>query len=338
MPGATRLSAQGVELALREHLETSPAAEHLAAMARSAGQAARCHLVLAANVCTAALRAIAWALCTAPQVLVRPSRRDPVVAELLCRGLQELQAKDSAVGNIALVTELDAKPGDEVHLYGSDASLASIRARLPATVRVRAHGTGLGLAVVANGAPLEQAAVAVAADVAPFDQRGCLSPRVALVQGGPARAEQFARALHEALSELGLRVPRGPLDDREQSDLARFRATAEPLGPFLLGPEHAVALDQAPRALLLPPALRCVLVAPCEPTEVPALVGPWSRYVAALGGVGPHGDRGELGRALTAACPGARCSALGRMQKPPLDGPADLRPTSQWAAEPALGR
>ncbi len=76
------LSAEGVALALGAHLETHPAPEHLAALLASAGRAPGCHVVLAANVCTAALRALAVAVATAPRVSVRPSRRDPSLARM----------------------------------------------------------------------------------------------------------------------------------------------------------------------------------------------------------------------------------------------------------------
>ena len=78
------LSREGIELALTEHLEVSPTREEIDALLRaSEGRgAARCHVVIAANVCTSALRAIAVGLATARSVVVRPSSRDPVHAEM----------------------------------------------------------------------------------------------------------------------------------------------------------------------------------------------------------------------------------------------------------------
>jgi hypothetical protein len=51
------------------------------------------------------------------------------------------------------------------------------------------------------------------------------------------------------------------------------------------------------------------------------LLGPWSRAITAIGAAGA----GPLVDAVLALLPGARRSPLGVMQRPPLDGPVDLR-------------
>lgn len=315
------LSAEGLELSLGEHLESCPAPADLDALLRGASPAPRCHLVLSANVCTAAVRAVACAVASAPKVLVRPSRRDPALASLLVR---ELAADPAFPGEVALVAEIAPEPGDEVHLYGSDESLAAVAARLPPGAVVRAHGTGLGVAVI-EGA-IEPAAEALGRDVVAFDQRGCLSPRAALVHGD---AEAFAEALHRALGALGERVPRGPLEVDTAAEITRYRGTLEAIGTYRAGPHHAVGVDPSPRALVLPPPARVVHVVPASPADVDALLGPWAPFLTV---VGADAD-GELARAIRALAPRARNAALGEMQRPPLDGPVDLR----LAASPAAG-
>ena len=62
---SSSLSPQGIELALTEHLELTPSAADIQRLLTRTGRAPRCHVVLAANVCTAALRAIAVAVATA---------------------------------------------------------------------------------------------------------------------------------------------------------------------------------------------------------------------------------------------------------------------------------
>ena len=96
----------------------------------------------------------------------------------------------------------------------------------------------------------------------PFDQRGCLSPRAALVEGGAARAAAFARALHDALDALAARVPRGSLDASTTAEIALYRATIQAVGELCEGRDHVVGLDPEPRALVLPPAARVVHVVP----------------------------------------------------------------------------
>src|SRR5690606_28472283 len=129
---------------------------------------------------------------------------------------------------------------------------------------------------------------------------GCLSPRiVAAPVDGP---ERIARALHEALSSWGERVPRFALTAPDRAALRRAQATYAAIGAFLEGPHHAVACDPTPRSIDLLPPLR-------EPVR-PA--------ITCIGGEGP------LAEALHAMTR-VRRAPLGAMQKPPLDGPVDLR-------------
>ena len=129
---------------------------------------------------TAPLRAIAFGCATAAEVLVRPSRRDPVVAELALTALAEDPAFADAGGRASRVGEVtpeDLRAGDELHVYGSDEAVGSYAARLASGARLRAHGAGFGAALVGPECDVSAAAEALARDVVPFDQRGCLSPR-----------------------------------------------------------------------------------------------------------------------------------------------------------------
>jgi len=318
LPAASGLSPAGVELALSEHLETQPTDDEIDRLIGRCGRATRCGVVLAANVCTAPLRAIACALATAPEVWVRPSRRDPVVAELLVGALADRGLC------IEIAQNIEARAGDELHLYGSDESLNEIVAALPAGAHVRRHGSGMGIALVLPEASLDQAATALGQDVLPFDGRGCLSPRFALVEGEPERAEQLAKQLHEVLERVARRVPRGAVD-HGASELASFRAAYELAGRVFSGDGHLVAFDPAPQALLLPPPQRCLTVVPIGAATLGSLLSPWSEYVTTIG-VLPHcASASKLLSAVNAFCPHARCSILGQMQKPPFDGPVDLR-------------
>jgi hypothetical protein len=322
MPDATGLSAQGVELALAEHLETE-APDGLRALVAACGKAPRCIVVLASNVCTAAARAIAVAAATATHVEVRPSRRDPVLAEILVRELRGDAAFLAAAGSIDLVESVSPTAGDELHLYGSDETIQRIVGSLPPGVSVRAHGTGFGVAAVGAAIEVDEAARLLARDVIAFDQRGCLSPRFALVEGSRARLDAFAEALDRALDELGEAVPRGVLDATTQAELALYRRALEATGRFVSGRSHALGIDDDPVGLLLPPAARVVHVAGVGPRGA-ALVAPWAQWLTAIGTAG----KPELAHTLCARAPHARTLELGKMQKPPLDGPVDLRASS----------
>ncbi|HHH31009.1 MAG TPA: proline dehydrogenase [Polyangiaceae bacterium] len=320
------LSPEGVALALDEHLETEVSDTELEALL-DVDASSRCHLVLAANVCTAPLRAIACALASSATVFVRPSRRDPVVTELLAHALDE----DAAfTGTVALVDRIEPATGDAVHVYGRDETIATYRSQLPDGARLHGHGTGLGVAVVESNADLIDAAVAFATDLVPFDGRGCLSPRVVLVAGDPrtpaARARAFAIAAAEALARLGERVPRGPLQAPDAAALRQYADTMTAIGEAFEGPHHLLGLDLDPHesgeTLPVGPALRCALVLPVLAGLLPEGLPPLASSVTAIGSAGD----GLLTEAIAALAPRARRSPLGRMQRPPLDGPVDLRP------------
>jgi len=321
LPAATGLSPESVELALSEHLETRPSDDDLVALLERATTAPRCHVVLSANVCTAALRAIAIACATSPRVLAKPSRRDPVVAELCARALTEDPCFSEAGGSIELEREASPSAGDELHVYGSDETIAAIRSSLVGGVVLRAHGAGFGVAIVGEAADLDEAARSLARDVVPFDQRGCLSPRVALVIGALDRASRFVRSLARELAIWSQRAPRGALTPGDEADLRRYLATVAALGASLEGEGFAVGLDESPRALVLPPPARAVHVVPATPADLAPLLAPWASKIAAIGVAESPGSKPSI----AALSPGARVSKLGRMQRPPLDGPVDLR-------------
>ncbi|EYF02336.1 acyl-CoA reductase [Chondromyces apiculatus] len=321
LPATSGLSPEGVELALTAHLETHATDTHLRSLLSTTAQAPRCQVVLSANVCTAALRALAVATATAPRVSARPSRRDPVVAELVARALLD-DARFQGSIEIVQTPALPGLPGDELHVYGTDATVALLAEKAGPGVVVRGHGTGMGIAVVDAAADVAEAARAIADDVVPFDQRGCLSPRVVLVEGPSLRAESLARALHQELDRAGGKVPRGPLDDATRSEISLYRATIETIGTWWEGCHHGVGLDPDPRALMLPPPARVVHVVPSLAERIGDLLKPWMALISAVGG---DGD-GHLLEAVLHQLPHARRSALGQMQRPPLDGPVDLRP------------
>ena len=254
----------------------------------------------------------ALALAQAPRVAVRASRREPTMATLLF---------EASRGAFRLVEELAPSPGDHVWAYGSDDTLAALRGELPAGVVLHGHGNGFGVAVLdAEAGELAAAAKALARDVALFDQRGCLSPRVALVRGQPEGAQSFARALAAGLAELQHDVPRGALSNSEASDLTRYRDTMTYAGEVFHAGKGVVGLDLLGNVLLAPVG-RNVHVT--RVTDLSAALAGLGDAVAAVGISGPLADVARK------ALPGARQSPLGAMQTPPLDGPVDRRPSAE---------
>jgi acyl-CoA reductase-like NAD-dependent aldehyde dehydrogenase len=303
---STGLSPAGVRFGFRV-LETDPPASDLAALHAAAHSAESVHVILSANVFVAPLRAIAWALALSPRVTVRPSRRDPHLALALHAEAPEL---------FTLTPERapsEVESG-EVHAYGHADSLARIRAALRPGVRMWAHGPGMGVGVVGSDADLALAAAALAEDVVLFDQRGCLSPRVVLALGTARRAEAFAFELASALDALDACVPRGALSDDEREEAARWTDALTYGGDLITGRACRIGVS---RTLLVPPTGRHVLVVPCTREEAPHLTASLAPATTVLGATSD-----EL---FVLAPPHARRARFGRMQRPPLDGPVDLR-------------
>ncbi len=308
----TGLTAEGVELGFQS-LEREASEDELGALVCWAGDASRVHVLLSANVFVAPLRAIAIARAAAPVVTVRPSPRDPVVGRALVEAVRDPR--------LTVVEERDVTwlRDGEIHVYGRDETLASVRAAAAAGVVVRGHGPGMGVAVVTAAAKLEEAADALARDVVAFDQRGCLSPRIAFVEGDAARARSFAGAMHQALGAWEARVPRGELSNEERTEIAIWRDTLAFAGELHAGSAHSVAVGRSASPSAVPPAGRNLVVrAFGSAEELRGALAPLAAHVVSVGT-----DDVERARAL--APPHARLATLGRMQMPPLDGPVDRR-------------
>jgi hypothetical protein len=306
----TGLTPEGVELGF-SCLEREADDVQLGALVAAAVEAPAVRVILSANVFVAPLRAIALARAASDRVTIRPSPRDPTLARALIEA-----CADPA---IALADDRDAATvtAGEIHVYGRDETVAAVRAAARSGVRVVGHGAGLGVAFVSAAARLEDAAEAIASDVVPFDQRGCLSPRLVLVDGPQARAQALAAALHERLDRWGARVPRGLVSREEQEEAVRWREALLFAGRTWSGSSHTVGLAPAGAPLALPPPGRHVHVAAVDgPGGARDALAPLARFVVTVGTDGP---------ALGPPVAHARPAALGRMQRPPLDGPVDRR-------------
>ena len=320
LPAATGLSEAGVELGLSRHLETSASDEDLERLVARAGNAPRVHVLLSANVFVAVVRAVALAVAASRSVRVRPSSREAVMAPLLHRA-----AADATGGApFAICERVESSPGDVMHVYGRLETIDAVERESRPGVRVVGYGPGFGVALVdARSDPLPLAAERLSWDVIAFDQRGCLSPRVALVHGSVADAEAFADRLAAALDERDRQVPRGALTGDERREQALYHRTMSAVGRCHAGATFIVGVDPAPRALMLPPSGRHVHVARIEETsDLARLLEPFQNAVTCVGRNDPESS---MTRSLVTLLRGARSLPLGRMQSPPLDGPVDLR-------------
>jgi hypothetical protein len=306
----TGLSPAGIEAGLRDSLETQPSGSELQALCASVAAAPRVWVLLSANVFVAAHRAIACALAASPEVYVRPSRREPAFATAL----------HAATGDLfRLVDELAPAPGDHVHAYGSDETLAELEQHLSPGVELWGHGSGFGAVAVYQADDLDALARGIALDTILFEQRGCASPRL-IALASEVNTQSFASALRRQLERLAREVPPADLPSAEIADLRWFREVASFVAEAQRSSGPASVFFQHDPALpLIPPGARNLVVFTCtDPASALHAFGSSLTCVAVAGGP-------EHFEAVERVLPRVRVCQPGRMQRPPFDGPLDLR-------------
>ena len=302
----TGLSGAGIERGMAHSLEIAPSEADLQALLASTPEASRAHVLLSSNVFVGALRAIAIGVASSAQVYVRASRRDPALAEALHALTPEL---------FAIATKLEPAAGEHFWSYGSDTTLAELRASLPAGVWFHPHGAGFGAVVVDAATWTPEAARAIALDTALFDQQGCMSPRVVLVIGSADQARIVARAVATALQELEIELPAGIKTSAELAEARRDRdAAAYAFELFEAGSGWVSCASE----VVIPPSARTLHVV--DARDAVTTLGPFEAHLTCVS-TNMQGLHEQLQQAFS----GARVVALGAMQRPPLDGPVDRR-------------
>ncbi|HEV7665694.1 MAG TPA: acyl-CoA reductase, partial [Chloroflexota bacterium] len=213
--------------------------------------------------------------------------------------------------------------------YGSEQTIASVRARVKPGTRFMPYGHKLSFGAVAREAVAADRVVdtadLAAYDVSKYDQQGCLSPHLLYIEtGGETSPRDFSNALGQALERQAALVPRGRLEFAEAASATAARQHHELRQlagePALLieGVGWAVLYEEDPvfQASCLN---RTVWVKPVVDLDaIPDLVEPIREYLQTCG-VAADQDRrrtlaDQLGRlGVDRVCP------LGRM--------ADVAPT-----------
>jgi hypothetical protein len=316
---STGLSLAGVDLALSRCLEHDVSRSTLSALVKRTTPIQRSHVLLSANVFTATFRAIALSLIQSEKVSVRSSSREPVMATLL---------HEASGAAFEICEQLSPVGGEHFWAYGTDDTLDSLRNALPSGVHFHPHGAGMGAAVFVESKDSRQVGLAAAVeglvmDTIVFDQRGCLSPRLVLIEGTRSFAEAVCELLVTGLKKWEGEVPLGSLSQEEEADRLRFCSTIRFVGSSSAAGKGIVFLDPVPERLLVPPIGRHLHVT--TTTDAFALLHKISEKLTTVGFY-----NGELlpGRLQEAIGP-RRYVELGQMQRPVFDGPVDLRPHSQ---------
>jgi hypothetical protein len=223
-----------------------------------------------------------------------------------------------------LVDEVAPLPGDHLWVYGSDETLVEVSDQTPRGVHLHAHGSGLGVAVLREPerwgrTAVRDAADQLAQDVIAFDQRGCLSPRIVLLQGGDDFAQAALEELQTALSGWQQAVPRGTLSEDERADARRYTQTMGYIARCYDADHAFVALDPNWERLVIPPVGRHL--------HVTRTHDPLARLLelsSRLTTVGFFHGGSLIGQCVEQIGP-RRYVDLGQMQRPRMDGPIDLR-------------
>jgi len=287
--------------------------------------------VLAGNVPGAGVFGIIAALLAGTPSIVKTSRREPRLPALIAETLASEDPRLGAAlavahwpGGSALHDSVALGHADLVLAYGREATLDGIAAHRPA--RLLRFGPRLSAALIAADACDRAIADVAAAEVALFDQQGCLSPQLLVVEdGGAAAIGRFVEALLAALARLAITLPRAPLSLAEAAAAWRFLARqrwraqegaavevhADPQAQFSVVCDRSGATPASPlnrHVVLVPvPSLR-------------AAAGVLARFEGSVEAVGYAGPERRLDEAAAVAvASGAhRLCPLERMQRPPF--------------------
>ena len=185
--------------------------------------------ILAGNVPALAIPAALEALLARSAVVLKPADEDPISAQLFKDSLDQAAPELSACvtverwsgGNDIAEAEVFGAV-DYVIASGGQQMVQSLTKRLSSKPHTF-YGPRISIGLIGMGwldAPSSWWED-LAREIALWDQRGCLSPRILFVAGDP---ERFARRLVPALGKLQERWPAGPPSLGEGADIISFRA------------------------------------------------------------------------------------------------------------------
>ena len=222
---------------------------------------------------------------------------------------------------------------EAVIAFGTDNTIAQIRARLRPGQIFLAHGHKLSFGVIFEDANLSST-VGAARDASIFDQQGCLSPHVFFVAQEPLA---YAAKLAAEMDRVHAREPRGALS---LSDANAIRVLRSELS-FRLANDEAVAVLESTNSTAWTVAFDAAPGFPRSPLNRFIFVKPFPEdFAETLADVRPHLSCAGIwpptaGNARTLAGLGvSRICPVGRMQLPPVtwhqDGQQVLAPLVRW--------
>ncbi len=301
------------------------------ALADSGGAPALAFHSLAGNVPGVGVFGMIAALLAGVPSLVKAAAREPVFPVLVARSIA---AEDARLG--AALAVLRWRGGDEaldrMAVAGTDLTLAYGRDDTLATLatwhprRLLRFGTRLSLGLVAHEAVDARTAGLAARQTALYDQQGCLSPQLIVVEeSDPAATDRFTEALASELARLDALWPRAPLELAESTAVwrlleeQRWRAQEGHALRILVGPDDRFGVVCNRTGTPVPsPLFRHLVVVPVRTlADAAPLLAPMTGRVEAVGYAG-HAHRLAEVTALAHQCGAHRVCALERLQEPPF--------------------
>ena len=201
-----------------------------------------CVQISSGSVPGVGVNALIRSLLVKAPTLIKPGAGDVVLTRLFAEALRDA---DTELGSAVAVrywsgeeeyelTEQAVAGADAVVVYGSDESVLSVRATVPASCRFIAYHHRFGVGIVGREklkGSLTHLADEIARAVAMFENRGCVSPQVLFLErGGDVGVEALEHLIAESLERLASEWPSHAepvFTDRERAVLRQARDTIE---------------------------------------------------------------------------------------------------------------
>ena len=177
----------------------------------------------AGNLPASSVTSVLLGLLVRSAQFVKATRANTALLRLLAHSIYDMDAKLGAClevaswkgGGVGWERTLLGE-ADTITVMGGDEAIDAVQRLTPRGRRVVAYGPKVSLGYLTrdalSGYKLKRWAESAAADIAAWDQRGCLSPHVLYVQdGGETPPERFAELVAAELAKKELSEPRGPL-------------------------------------------------------------------------------------------------------------------------------
>ncbi|HKS36544.1 MAG TPA: acyl-CoA reductase [Verrucomicrobiae bacterium] len=229
------------ELGHAERLDrfvSTPVEERSGRSALAAGPTLLVH-VAAGNLPLPALMSLVLGLIVRSAQFLKCASGASLLPRLFAHSLYEVEPKLAACLEIAEWrggrAELEQplfEHADRVTVTGTDETIAEIRRKLPARIRLLDYGQRASFGFITRDLltshEAKQLAGKAAGDIAAWNQLGCLSPHLFYIEaGGVVSPEQFAELLAAQMARLEEAEPRGPIPAADAAAIASRRAFYE---------------------------------------------------------------------------------------------------------------